>query len=104
MLSKNLLRYLDIKIICIGGSMMAIILDPVTVLNLVFCIIIVCLGFWGYRKKESFIALCIAITFGLFGIAHLAIILGVESSNLFIMIVRSLGYLVIIYALYKTAL
>jgi hypothetical protein len=83
---------------------MAIILDPVTILNLIFCIIIVSLGFWEYRKKESLIALYIAITFGLFGIAHLAIILGVNSSNLFILIVRSLGYLVIIYALYKVVL
>ncbi len=80
---------------------MAIILDPVTILNLIFCIIIVCLGFWEYRKKASLIALYIAITFGLFGLAHLAIILGVNSSNIFILIVRSLGYLVIIYALYK---
>lgn len=83
---------------------MAIVLDPVTILNLVFCIIIVGLGCWEYKKKESLIALYIAITFGLFGIAHLAITLGVESSNLFILIVRSVAYLVIIYALYKTAL
>jgi hypothetical protein len=82
---------------------MAIVLDPVTILNLIFCIIIVSLGFWEYEKKESLIPLYIAITFGLFGIAHLAIILGVESSNLFILIVRSVAYLVIIYALYKTA-
>ena len=82
---------------------MAINLDPVTILNLIFCIIIVCLGYYGYSKKESSIALYIAITFGLFGIAHLAIILGVESSHPLILIVRSLGYLVIIYALYKTA-
>lgn len=82
---------------------MAIVLDPVTILNLVFCVIIVGLGYWEYRKKESLIALYIAITFGLFGIAHLAIILGVNSSNLFILIVRSVAYLVIIYALYKTA-
>jgi CHASE2 domain-containing sensor protein len=83
---------------------MTIILDPVTILNLIFCIIIVCLGYWEYRKKQSLIALYIAITFGLFGIAHLAIILGVKSSNLFILTVRSVAYLVIIYALYKTAL
>ncbi|EKQ54677.1 MAG: hypothetical protein B655_0670 [Methanobacterium sp. Maddingley MBC34] len=83
---------------------MTIILDPVTILNLIFCIIIVCLGYWEYHKKESLIALYIAITFGLFGIAHLAIILGVKSSDIFILGIRSIAYLVIIYALYKTAL
>ncbi len=81
---------------------MAIVLDPVTILNLVFCVIIVGLGYWEYHKKESLIAIYIAITFCLFGIAHLAIILGVNSSNLFILFVRSVAYLVIIYALYKT--
>ncbi len=83
---------------------MAIVLDPVTILNLVFCIIIVGLGYWEYNKKKSLIALYIAITFGLFGIAHLAIILGMKSSDIFIMIIRSIAYLVIIYALYKTAI
>lgn len=82
---------------------MAIVLDPVTILNLVFCIIIVCLGYWEYYKKKSLIALYIAITFGLFGIAHLAIILGMKSSDMFILVIRSIAYLVIIYALYKTA-
>ncbi|MDO5835463.1 MAG: hypothetical protein Q4P17_03055 [Methanobacterium sp.] len=83
---------------------MAIVLDPVTILNLVFCIIIVILGYWEYNKKKSLIALFIGITFGLFGIAHLAIILGMKSSDIFIMVIRSIAYLVIIYALYKTAL
>jgi hypothetical protein len=83
---------------------MALVIDPVTILNLIFCIIIVCLGCWEYLRKESLIALYIAITFGLFGIAHLGIILGVKSSNIFILTIRSIAYLVIIYALYKTAL
>ena len=82
---------------------MAIVIDPVTILNLIFCIIIVSLGYWEYNKKRSLIALYIALTFGLFGIAHLAIILGMKSSDLFIMVIRSIAYLVIIYALYKTA-
>lgn len=83
---------------------MVINLDPVTILNFVFCIIIVILGCWEYRKKDSLIALYIALTFGFFGVAHLAIILGVNSSNIAILTVRSVGYLVIIYALYKVVL
>lgn len=79
------------------------VLDPVTILNLIFCIIIIGLGYWEYHKNNSLISLFIAITFGLFGIAHSAIILGMKSSDLFIMVIRSVAYLVIIYALYKTA-
>ncbi|AUB60685.1 hypothetical protein BK009_08370 [Methanobacterium subterraneum] len=82
---------------------MTLVLDPVTILNLIFCIVIVCLGYWEYRKKDSLIAIYIAITFTLFGIAHLGIIFGVKSSNIFILTIRSIAYLVIIYALYKTA-
>ncbi|AUB55464.1 hypothetical protein DSECCO2_355920 [anaerobic digester metagenome] len=82
---------------------MTLVLDPVTILNLIFCIVIVCLGYWEYRKKDSLIAIYIAITFALFGIAHLGIIFGVKSSNIFILTIRSIAYLVIIYALYKTA-
>lgn len=82
---------------------MASVIDPVTILNLIFCIIIVGLGYWEYYKKRSLIALYVALTFGFFGIAHLAIILGMKSSDLIIMVIRSIAYLVIIYALYKTA-
>ncbi len=28
--------------------------DPVTILNLIFCIIIVALGYWEYHKKRKF--------------------------------------------------
>jgi hypothetical protein len=78
-------------------------MDPVVILNFIFCLIIVGLGYWAYRKRKSVIAIYIAITFGLFGISHLSILLGIKSSDISILVIRSLGYLVIIYALYKTA-
>ncbi|AEG19215.1 hypothetical protein [Methanobacterium paludis] len=77
--------------------------DPVTLLNLIFCIIIVILGYWAYRKKENVIAIYIAIAFGLFGISHLAILLGSPSSAVSLLVIRTLGYLVVIFALYKAA-
>jgi hypothetical protein len=79
-------------------------MDPVVILNFIFCLIIVGLGYWAYMKRKSVIAIYIAITFGLFGISHLAILLGIKSSDISILVIRSIGYLVIIYALYKTAL
>lgn len=79
---------------------MAMIFDAVTVLNLLFCIIIVGLGYWAYRYKGVRFALYIAISFGLFAITHIAILMGFKSSGVPILVIRSLAYLVIIYALY----
>lgn len=82
---------------------MAFVWEPVSLLNLIFCIIIVVLGYWAYRKRENIIAVYIAIAFALFGISHLAVLLGSQSSEVSLLVVRSLGYLVVIFALYKAA-
>ncbi len=82
---------------------MAFVWEPVSLLNLIFCIIIVVLGYWAYRKRENIIAVYIAIAFALFGISHLALLLGSQSSEVSLLVVRTLGYLVVIFALYKAA-
>ena len=82
---------------------MALVLDPVIIVNLIFCIIIVALGIVGYKKVKSTVPLYIAAAFGLFGISHFATILGYASSLTALVIIRSLAYLVVIYALYKMA-
>jgi hypothetical protein len=82
---------------------MAFLWDPLTALNLVFCIIIVVLGYWAYRTKNNMMAIYIALAFGLFGISHLAILLGAKSSEISLWVIRALGYLVVIFALYRTA-
>jgi hypothetical protein len=83
--------------------MMAFVWDPVSVLNLLFCILIVILGYWAYRQKENVVALYIGLGFGLFGISHIAVLLGSQSSEISLLVVRSLGYLVVIFAMYKAA-
>lgn len=72
-----------------------------TSLNFVFALIIVILGALAYRMKNMVLPLYIAFGFGLFAISHLAILLGTPSSDLSIIVIRTLGYLVIIFALFK---
>ena len=82
---------------------MAIVWEPVSALNLLFCIIIVILGYWVYKNRENVLAIYIALAFGLFGISHLSILLGTKSSEISILAIRTLAYLVVIFALYKAA-
>lgn len=75
------------------------VFDPTVVLNLIFGVIILILGLWVYRLKKMMLALYVAFGFALFAISHLAILLGTPSSDISIIIIRSLGYLVVIYGL-----
>lgn len=78
--------------------------DPVYVVNLLLCIIIVALAYWGYKKSRDLTPLYIGIAFGLFGISHLAVLLGLKDAlETGLILVRLLAYLVVIFALYKTA-
>lgn len=82
---------------------MALVLDPVIIVNLVFCVIIVGLAYIGYRKTDNTIPLYIGASFGLFGISHFATIMGYASSTTALVIIRSLAYVIVIYALYCVA-
>ena len=82
---------------------MTLVWDPIYIVNLVLCILILILGIWGYKKKKGdMIPLCIGIAFGLFGISHLATLLGLKATLTEVLIViRTLAYLIVIFALYK---
>ena len=82
---------------------MAAMYDPVTIVNFIFCVIIVILGYTGYKKTDSAFPLYIGVAFGLFGISHLAVILGYASSEAGLVLIRGFGYLIVIYALYLMA-
>jgi uncharacterized membrane protein (UPF0136 family) len=66
---------------------MALLLDPIYIINLTLCIIILALGIFGYRKQGNTIPLIIGIAFGLFGISHLATILDLKDALESILIV-----------------
>jgi hypothetical protein len=78
--------------------------DPIYGVNLLLCIFIVVLAYWGYKKRGDKMPLYIGIAFGLFGISHLATLLGLkgEIESVLIMI-RILAYLVVVFALFKAA-
>lgn len=79
---------------------MACINDPVTVINLSLCVIIVVLGFMGFRKNNDKASMAVGVAFGLFGVSHLITLMGISArlSN-FIIIIRMLAYLVVASAL-----
>jgi hypothetical protein len=77
-------------------------LDPIYVVNLVLCIVILLLGYWGYRKRRNVVPLLIGVAFGLFGISHLVTLFGLAGDWASVLIViRVLAYLTVVFALYK---
>jgi len=82
---------------------LALNLDPLYILNLVLCIIILVIGYLKYAKRNK-LPLYIGLAFGLFGISHLVTILGFRVElNVLLIIVRTLAYLTVIYALYTVS-
>jgi len=80
---------------------MALVLDPIYIVNLTLCIIILLLGVFGYRKKGAPLPLYISIAFGLFGVSHLATILDLKDAlEAFLIVIRTVAYLLVIFALY----
>ncbi len=76
-------------------------LDPIYIMNLVLCISIVMLGYLAYRKSKEMIPIYIGMGFTLFGISHLATILELkEMLSDVLIVIRTLGYLLVIFALY----
>ncbi len=77
-------------------------MDPIILVNLVLCIIIVILGYLGYRKSGDKMSLYIGIAFGIFGLSHFLTLLGLrETLRIFLIIIRTVAYLIVIFALYK---
>jgi hypothetical protein len=76
------------------------VFDISTTLNLIFAVIIVILGLWVFRIKKYLLALYIALGFALFAISQLIMLMGIASSNILVITFRSLGFIVIIFALF----
>jgi len=80
-------------------------MDTITATNFILCVVIVVLGIMVYGRKKVVMPLLVGIAFGLFGVSHLANLLGFaqawESS---LVVIRTLGYLIVIYALFRLAL
>ena len=76
-------------------------MDMVTISNLVLSTIILIMGIWEYTRGKSRSVLYIGIAFGLFAVTHLLSLLGLSATlSALILVIRVLGYLTVIYAIY----
>ena len=79
-------------------------MDPIYLVNLILCIIIVVFGYLGFKKAKDTWPIYIAIGFGLFGLSHLLTLLGLkETLTGFLIAIRTIAYLLVIYTLYRVA-
>ena len=78
--------------------------DPIYMTNLILCVIIFVLGCICYNKSEDKSPLYIGIAFGLFGLSHLSMLLGLkETLTTVLIIVRAIAYLTVAFTLYWIA-
>jgi uncharacterized membrane protein (UPF0136 family) len=78
--------------------------DPIYAVNLVLCIVILTFGLAGYRQSKSAVPLYIGVAFGLFGLSHLATLLGLQKTmEVVLVMVRTVAYLIVAFALYLAA-
>lgn len=79
-------------------------MDPISIVNLILCIIIVIFGYLGFKKANERWPLYIAISFGLFGLSHLLTLLGLrEVLSGFLIAIRTIAYLLVAYTVYLVA-
>lgn len=76
-------------------------IDPVVMVNLILCIIILALGVTAYVKTKRTWPLLIGAAFGFFGISHLFSIIGIaEDLETVLLVARIAGYGLTLYAIY----
>jgi CHASE2 domain-containing sensor protein len=81
-----------------------IVYDPIYVVNLVLCAIILVFGLIGWRRSKRVFPIYIGIAFGLFGLSHLVTILGLKATpEVPLIVVRTLAYLIVVFTVYKMA-
>jgi hypothetical protein len=79
----------------------ALVLELTPVANLIFCALIVILGLMAYKKTQKDSPLYIAGAFLLFGLSHLATILGIADGLATpLLVLRIIGYVLILWLLY----
>ena len=76
-------------------------MDVALLVNLIFCIVIIILGYIGFKRIGKTWPLFIAISFGFYGLSHLLSLIGISDTwEPLLITIRILGYLGTIYALY----
>ncbi|OGP54218.1 MAG: hypothetical protein A2Y65_05990 [Deltaproteobacteria bacterium RBG_13_52_11] len=79
-------------------------MNEIYVVNLVLSAVILIFGLIGWRRSGKVFPLYIGIAFGLFGLSHLAMLLGLAASlEVALIVIRTVAYLIVVYAVYKVA-
>jgi PAS domain S-box-containing protein len=81
---------------------MPLFLDPILVANLILCIIILTLSILSYIKTREIVILYIGAAFGLFGITHLTLILGLNNLESVLIFIRTMAYMIVIVGIFVT--
>ncbi len=78
--------------------------DPIAIVDLLLCAVILVFGIAGWGRSGKWFSLVVGAAFGLFGLSHLATILGLkESFESGLIVIRTLAYVLVALALYQTA-
>jgi uncharacterized membrane protein (UPF0136 family) len=78
--------------------------DTLVFINLILCIVILVFGLISWQRKKNRVVLYVGTAFGLFGLSHLANLLGLSTNlNVLLIIIRTLAYLLVAYALFLAA-
>jgi uncharacterized membrane protein (UPF0136 family) len=75
-----------------------------TFINLILCIVILVFGIVGWQRSKNRVVLYVGTAFGLFGLSHLANLLGLGTTlNVVLIVIQTLAYLLVTYALFLAA-
>jgi len=78
--------------------------STLTFINLVLCILILVFGLISWQRTRSRVALYVGTAFGLFGLSHLATLLGLSNPlSTLLIVVRTAAYLLVAYAMFLAA-
>ena len=79
-------------------------MNMIYVVNLILCVVILIFGLMGWRRSGKDFPLYIGIAFGLFGLSHLATLLGLAAQlKVLLIVVRTAAYLIVVYTVYRVA-
>lgn len=81
--------------------MISFVFDPILLMNLILCIIILILGILCTKRSGEVLPLYIGAAFGLFGVSHAATLLGLKDYlTIPLIIIRMCAYLLVVWALF----
>lgn len=82
---------------------MAFFSDPILVINLILCVVIVIVSYWSAVRIGSTIPLYIGTAFGFFGISHFITIIGLrEPLETYLIIIRTAAYVLAAVGVFET--